>query len=160
MKTINQAGKVFLISEEPITWTELTTKVSALPERVIDTLSFGRSYEIQNRYSSYISDVGIEAVNRLLNQQVENSILLSKDNIQVKITYNRFPYNFKANLLHLIVWTDNSVKEIINFFESNNLVEFEHFVMFTNSSNIKSIDLNHHHLVTTESNLLKILNLF
>lgn len=161
-ETIISSGRSFLILKEPIHWQELVNIVSRLKDRTINTMCLGRSKEVQDKYSRFIRDVessGMTMRDMIIDEISQYSTYVSGD-ISFKITKNRFPYYFTPNLLHMLIWTDNNIFDIINLLEDNDINEFFNFVIFNNSGKIRSIDTNHYHLITTQCNLEHILSLF
>lgn len=137
-----------------ITWEELISTISQFPDRFVNKLVLNRSIKIQNDYINYIEKVGgKENVNKLVDKELYETELLFLDNIRMKITGNKFPYNVCKDILHMLVWTESNISEIIDTFTKINLIEFYDYIIFNNSPQIRSIKRNHYHLFILQHNL-------
>lgn len=137
-----------------ITWEELINTISKFPNRFIDKLVLTRTTKIQNDYINYIEKVGgKENIIKLIDRELYETKLLVLDNIPMKITENKFPYNVCKDILHMLVWTEVDISEIIDAFTKINLIESNDYIIFNNSSRIRSIKRNHYHLFIRQHNL-------
>lgn len=127
-------------------WEETVEIIQSFDQHIITFKVFNRTREMETKYSNLNSHF------RNIRSSIElfftPKITLSHST--VKITRNKYPYNFSDNIEHYIVWTEDSISDVIESFKAEGLFEFDNFVVFSNSPELRSIKRNHHHLLIRE----------
>ena len=128
-------------------WTQVINIVSKLNDRTLKEVIFRRSPLIESSYENDKMINGRDNISNRITNKLKKIKYCSIGNIKFKITKNDYPYNFEDNIIHYVVWTESNIFEMIEAFEIYGLKEFVDFIMFNNSDSIRSINLNHYHLL-------------
>lgn len=133
-------------SMRPLNWTNLIEIMLMFPDRVITFPVFKRSEVVQEQYNNINNINNIN--NAALDLELKSTPTIKLHNVRMKITNNKYRYDLDQNIKHLIIWTDSDISEVVRVLESMGFREFQNYVIFSNSIDIRSIkNRNHYHLL-------------
>jgi hypothetical protein len=124
-------------------WEQTLKLLSMFNQRTVTYQIFDRQKKIEDEY---------KRKNRII-LKIKLSIELfftpeiQLSNCSVRITKNKYPYNFEDDIEHYIIWTEDDIESVVDSFSDQALIEKHNFVIFSNSPEVRSIKRNHYHLL-------------
>lgn len=124
-------------------WEQTLGLLSLFSGRTVSFQIFRRTKKIDDEYK--------KKNKKLLNIKLSIELFLTPEiklsDCVVRITKNKYPYNFASDIEHFVIWTENDIESVVTSFINEQLIENYHFIIFSNSPELRSIKRNHYHLL-------------